>query len=146
MAVIPKEPIEWLGLFRQQMDEIFRFLSNIEGKEGLTEKENSPLVDIYETGDSFMVEVELPGCQPNELTVNICCSTLVIEGVKRQGSRSGVNYICLERRFGRFCKVVEIPPSVDLDAVTAKYSKGLLTVRLPWLKNRRMHIREIPIK
>jgi hypothetical protein len=35
MPVIPKEPLEWLNLFRQQMNEIFRYLSeNVEGREG----------------------------------------------------------------------------------------------------------------
>lgn len=146
MAVIPKEPLEWLSLFRQQMEEIFRFLSSLEGKDGFTEKENSPLVDIYETAGAFVVEVELPGCRIEDLSLSICCSTLVVEGIKRQDARPGVNYICLERRFGRFCRAVEIPPSIDLEAVRARFKKGLLTVHLPWLTNRRRHIREIPIE
>ncbi|MBJ6727881.1 Hsp20/alpha crystallin family protein [Geomesophilobacter sediminis] len=147
MAVIPKEPLEWLTLFRQQMDEIFRFLSSLEGREGFAaEKESAPLVDIYETAAGFVVEAELPGCLEADISLSICCSTLVIEGIKKEEPRSGVNYICLERRFGRFCRAVEIPPSVDLDKVKARYHKGLLTVHLPWLENRRRHIRKIPIE
>lgn len=144
--MIPKEPLEWLTLFRQQMEEIFRFLSTLEGKEVFAEKESAPLVDIFETCDGFVVEAELPGCSAADLTLSVCCSTLVVEGIKRGESRSGVNYICLERRFGRFCRAVEIPPAVDLDRVKARFSKGLLTVSLPWLENRRQHIRNIPIE
>jgi HSP20 family protein len=146
MAVIPKEPLEWLGLFRQQMDEIFRYLSTLEGREGLTEKENSPLVDIYETADSFVVEVELPGCESKDVTVSICCSTLVVEGTAREEAGPGVNYICLERCTGRFCRAVEIPPNADLDRVRARYRRGLLTVQFPWSKNSKTHIREITIE
>jgi HSP20 family protein len=83
MAVIPKEPLEWLNLFRQQMDEIFRFLSTLEGREGFTEKEHAPLVDIFETERSFVVEVELPGCDRDDITLSLCCSTLVVEGTAR---------------------------------------------------------------
>jgi len=145
MAVIPKEPLEWLSLFRQQMDEIFQYLSSLEGKEGFTEQE-PPLVDVYETPSSFVVEVELPGCTADDISLSICCSTLVIEGTKRQEAQPGVTYICLERRYGRFCKAVEISPAADVDGVTASMVRGLLTVTFPRAKTKKMHIREIPIK
>ena len=147
MAVIPKEPLEWLGLFRQQMDEIFRYLSTLEGREGFTEKESSPLVDIYETADSFVVEVELPGCEAKDINLSVCCSTLVVEGVAREeAAPSRVNYICLERSTGRFCRAVEIPPAADLDGVKARYRRGLLTVEFPWCRSSKTHIREITIE
>ena len=146
MPVIPREPLEWLNLFRQQMDEIFRYLSTLEGREGFTEKEHSPLVDIYETGDSFVVEVELPGCEPKDITLSICCSTLVVEGMTREGTLPGVNYTRLERCTGRFCRAVEIPPGADLEKVKARYRRGLLTVAFPWCKRSKSHIRAIPIE
>jgi HSP20 family protein len=146
MAVIPREPLEWLNLFRQQMDEIFRYLSTLEGREEFFEKESSPLVDIYETDHSFVVEVELPGCQVTDITLSICCSTLVVEGVRREEGGGGVNYLCLERLTGRFCTAIEIPPSADLDGVQARYLRGLLTVVFPWSRGKKRHIREIPIE
>lgn len=146
MAVIPKEPLEWLSLFRQQMDEIFRYLSTLEGREGFTEKEHSPLVDIYETGDSFVVEVELPGCDVKDITLSICCSMLVVEGVTREATVAGANYTCLERCNGRFCRAIEIPPGADLEQVKARYQRGLLTVVFPWCKRSKPHIREISIE
>jgi HSP20 family protein len=146
MAVIPKEPLEWLNLFRQQMDEIFRYLSTLEGREGFTEKESAPLVDIYETADSFVVEVELPGCEAKDITLSICCSTLVVEGVTREEAGPGVNYICLERCTGRFCRAIEIPPTADLAGVKARYRRGLLTVMFPLAKDSKTHIRAIPIE
>jgi HSP20 family protein len=146
MAVIPKEPLEWLNLFRQQMDEIFRYLSTLEGREGYSEKESSPLVDIYETASSFVVEVELPGCEAKDITLSICCSTLVVEGVAREDTGPGVNYFCLERSPGRFCRAIEVPPSANLDGVRAHYKRGLLTVVFPWSKEKKTHIREIPIE
>lgn len=146
MAVIPKEPLEWLNLFRQQMDEIFRYLSTLEGREEFSDKAASPLVDIYETSDSFVVEVELPGCEAPDITVSVCCSTLVVEGVAREEAGPGVNYICLERSSGRFCRAIEVPPAADLDGVKACYRRGLLTVIFPWTKENKAHIREIPIE
>jgi len=146
MAVIPKEPLEWLNLFRQQMDEIFRYLSTLEGREEYTEKVGSPLVDIYGTANSFVVEVELPGCEKKDIALSICCSTLVVEAVARDETGPGVTYICLERSPGRFCRAIEIPPAADLDGVQARYQRGLLTVVFPWRRDSKAHIREIPIQ
>jgi HSP20 family protein len=146
MAVIPKEPLEWLNLFRQQMDEIFRYLSTLEGREEYTDKVSSPLVDIYETASAFVVEVELPGCEKKDIALSICCSTLVVEAQARDEAGPGVTYICLERSTGRFCRAIEIPPAADLDGVQARYQRGLLTVAFPWQKDSKAHIREIPIQ
>jgi HSP20 family protein len=146
MPVIPREPLEWLNLFRQQMDEIFRYLSTLEGREGSAEQEISPLVDVYETCDSFVVEVELPGCLPDDVTLSVCCSTLVVEAGVRQDAEPGINYICLERTTGRFSRAIEIPPGADLDGARARFQRGLLTVTFPWCKGQRKHIREIPFE
>lgn len=147
MAVIPKDPLDWLILFRQQINEIFAFLSTIEGKEAQGESEHSPFVDIFETADDFVVEIEFPGFERRDLSLSICCNTLVIEGVKREERRGKqVTYICLERHFGRFCRTVEIPPGVDLKGVTAKYAKGVLAVTFPRMKDKSAIVRKIPIE
>ena len=146
MAVIPREPLEWLNLFRRQMDEIFRYLSTLEGREGFSEKEHAPLVDIYETPTSFAVEVELPGCDRGDITLSLCCSTLVVEGAIREEIVPGAAYTCLERASGRFCRAIEVPPGVDLEGAEARYRHGLLTVVFPRCKGDKPHIREIPIE
>ncbi len=145
MAKIPSDPLDWLPLFRQQINEVFSYLSTIELKEPSGE-EYIPLVDIFETAESFVVEIDLPGFVSEDISLSICCSTLVVEGVKREEPRSGgVNFICLERHFGRFCRAIEIPPAVDLDHVAARYEKGVLAVVFPKLLNKSI-IRNIPIK
>jgi len=147
MAVIPKDPLDWLILFRQQVNEIFTFLSTLEQGESRGDNDNIPLVDIFETADNFVVEVELPGFERSDVSLSICCNMLVIEGVKRE-EKGGqqVTYICVERSFGRFSRTVEIPPAVDINGIKAKYEKGLLSVTFPRLKDKSAIIRNIPIE
>jgi HSP20 family protein len=147
MAVIPKDPLDWLTLFRQQINEVFTYLSSIEVKEGVGEREYTPLVDIFETPEAFVVEIELPGFLKEDLSLSICCNMLVVEGIKREEARSpGVTFMCLERHFGRFCRAVEIPPAVDVRNATAKYEKGVLVVAFPKLRDKSTIIRNIPIE
>jgi len=148
MASFPKEPVDWFELFHQQMDELFRFLFSLERKGALGERENVPLVDIYETADEYVVEIDLPGFSVNNLNLRICYHVLVVEGVKSQDEPGdAVKYTCLERNFGRFCRAIEIPPMVDLDKVKAHYSdRGVLSVRFPKIADKTLLVREIPIE
>jgi HSP20 family protein len=146
MAVIPKDPLEWLTMFRQQMDEIFAYLSKLQEGRQKEGHEYTPFMDIYETSDRYVIEFELPGFDLKNLKVVICCNTLVVEGSKRNiKPREGRNYFCMERCFGRFCRTVEIPPAVDTAGVTAGYDKGVLRVSFPWMEDRSNIVRKITI-
>jgi HSP20 family protein len=70
-----------------------------------------------------------------------------VEGVKRDEAKADeLNYICLERHFGRFCRAIELPPAVDMAGARARYVKGLLSVVFPRLADKKMVIRDIPIE
>jgi HSP20 family protein len=147
MAPIPKDPVSWLALFREQMNEIFNYLSDLELTDKLGDHEFIPLLDIFETADEYVVEFELPGFALKDLSLSICCNTLVLEGNKRpEQSNSRLNYICLERHFGRFCRTVEIPPTFDVNGIKARYKRGVLAVSFPRLEGKSIIIRDIPIE
>lgn len=147
MAPIPKDPVSWLTLFREQMNEIFNYLSELELPERVGEHEFVPAVDIFETADLYVVEFELPGFQVEDLSLSTCCNTLVLEGHKRpERSSTRLNYICLERHFGRFCRTVEVPPMFDASGVRASYKRGTLAVSFPRLEGKSIIVRNIPIE
>lgn len=147
MTLIPKDPLDWLPFFRQQINVVFNYLSAIEVNETNGEHKYVPMVDIFETAENFVVEIDLPGFAKGDISLSICCNMLVAEGIKRQEPRSEeVNFICLERHFGRFCRVVEIPPAVDMNRVAAKYENGVLAVVFPKMNDKNAIIRNIPIE
>jgi len=146
MSPIPKDPAGWLNLFRVQMNEIFNYLSELDLHEKVGEHEFVPHLDIYETSGRYVIEFELPGFSLKDLSLSICCNTLVLEGNKRRDKNgTRMNYICLERHFGRFCRTVEIPPTFDVGGVAAAYEKGVLAVSFPRIEGKGVIIRDIPI-
>ena len=147
MALIPKDPLEWLNLFRQQMTVIFKHLSQVEEQKLASGPEFSPSLDISESADRFMVEVDLPGATTERLSVTLCCSLLVIAGEKRQEATTReVNLYCLERQYGHFCRTVEVPPGFALDQARASYRRGVLTVSFPRLPATAPMVREVAIE
>jgi HSP20 family protein len=147
MPVIPKDPLDWLTLFRQQVDVIFNHLSSPERLRGKEESEYVPMVDIFETAETYVVEFELPGIDRCDLRLSICCNTLLVEGVKRkEQNRRGFSFIRVERHFGHFSRMIEIPPMVDIQGVLARYDKGVLSVTFPCLQDKQMVIRDVHIE
>lgn len=147
MPVIPKDPLDWLTLFRQQVDVIFNYLSGMQRSRSKQEHEYVPLVDIFETADSYVIEFELPGFNIRDIRLSICCSTLIFEGVKRREHlKRRSRFVRVERHFGHFSRMIEIPPMADIGAVRARYAHGTLSVTFPYQADRQVVIKEISIE
>lgn len=130
MAIQPNDDSAWLSLFRQHMDEMFNYMFRMR-EQGCPRQEFSPYIDIYESSNQYVIEVDLPGFSENDFNISSVGSTIRIEGVKRQEkSDSAVSYLCLERHFGRFSRSIEIPGSFDPAKIRAAYERGVLSIKV----------------
>jgi len=130
MAFQPKEDTPWMALFRQHMDEMFNDIFTMREQRGC--HEFSPLMDIYESAGSFVIEIDLPGFAESDFTVTAIGSVLRIEGVKRpEKAEAAMSYICLERHYGRFSRLIDIPAAFDPDRVQSCFARGVLVLTVP---------------
>mgnify|MGYP006278765505 CR=1 FL=1 len=91
-----------------------------------------PSVDIKETDKEVIAKAELPGMKPEDIDVSIRDSHLVLQGEKKHEEESGEGeYRFFERRYGSFSRLLPLPSEVDKDNVKAKYTDGVLEVRVP---------------
>ena len=102
------------------------------------EETDFPPLDIYETAEGIIVEAELPGADLESLEVTMTGGTLVIEGVKEESLEQGrVNFLCMERNFGAFRRMVPLLQPIDSSRVSAAYRKGILQVTIPKVSEKR---------
>lgn len=107
---------------------------------------SEPAMDIFEDNRDVVIEVEAPGLDRNDLSVRIDRDHLRIEGYKKGGQDSGcLSYLCMERQYGAFRRIVQIPSSVDTSSVRAVLRDGVLKICLPRISERRRSVIEIPI-
>jgi HSP20 family protein len=105
-----------------------------------------PPMDIFEGEAEVHVELEVPGMSRNELNIRLDRDRLSIEGFKRCGGDSEcLRYICVEREFGIFRRIVEVPVSVDASGVRAALVDGVLKIKLPKVTERRKAVVDVPI-
>ncbi|GAA0920276.1 Hsp20/alpha crystallin family protein [Streptomyces thermoalcalitolerans] len=90
----------------------------------------SPLVDLEETDDAYLVEIELPGVKKDDISVEIEGGELAVHGEVKEKEREGVVRSRM-RRTGRFDYRTTLPRGVDADRVQADLSNGVLTLKLP---------------
>ncbi|SNQ49667.1 Molecular chaperone (Small heat shock protein) [Frankia canadensis] len=87
-------------------------------------------VDVEETDDAFIVELELPGVRRDDLSIDLRERELHVAGEVRERERTGI-VRRRSRRTGSFEHRVTLPGDVDPDRVEATLTDGVLTVTLP---------------
>ena len=90
----------------------------------------SPLADLRELEDAYVIEAELPGIKREDIDVEIGEDGIVISGETREEERKGTLHRGT-RRTGRFEYRATLPGRVDADGAKASLEGGVLTVRLP---------------
>jgi len=89
-----------------------------------------PPVDVWETPTELVIELDVPGCHPENISAEIVDNQLVVTG-ERQVAGGAARRYRTERWQGRFVRSFVVPRGMDGDRITADYHEGVLTVRLP---------------
>lgn len=98
----------------------------------------SPHVDIVETPTGLQAYVELAGVREQDIQLSLHNGTLLIFGEKYPHNREEwrqSRYLA-ERAFGSFRRSINLPYGLDEDNATASFEDGVLTVHIPWSKQK----------
>jgi HSP20 family protein len=91
--------------------------------------------DVYREGDTFYVELDVPGVSQEAIDVEVDKKTLTI-AVDRpyQGSEERHNLV-RARAFGSFSRRFFLGEGLDGEGVEAAYENGVLKVSIPVLES-----------
>jgi HSP20 family protein len=91
-----------------------------------------PAIDMHETKDDLVLTVDVPGVRDKDVTVSITGDLLSIKGERRApDDAKDYQYLHVERVYGQFERLVQLPMAVQADKVTATYRDGVLQIVLP---------------
>lgn len=89
-------------------------------------------VDIYDRGDSIVVQSTVAGVRPEDLDVSLTNDTITIRGKReRQELIQEKDYYYKELFWGSFSRSIILPEEIEDDMAEASFRHGLLTVMLP---------------
>src|SRR5437763_3981164 len=90
-----------------------------------------PQLDVFETGDRFVVKVELAGVEPNDVDLSVEDSTLTIRGERKfYENVQEENFHRVERRYGAFARSLTLPQTAEAERIEASFDKVVLTIEV----------------
>jgi|SRR5215213_6289138 len=141
------KPIRATGLERLEVqrlrDRVGRLYAALQEA---TEAENplvsgtwAPPVDLCETQTTISIRVELPGVTADQIKIGLTNTKLRIWGEKkrRPNRRRIISYLCSERSFGKFGRIVPLRWTVSIKNAVAELKSGVLHIQLPKIEDRR---------
>lgn len=129
------EPISWL---RKEVDRVFDDLVRQPDRLfnfGSLRSAGFPLVEIKDKDDAYKISADVPGFQPDQISVSVADGMLVISGEADDTTRTEEDGLVIEERHrGSFERRIPLPGAVAGDGVKAKLRRGVLKVSVPKAK------------
>ncbi|MGH3461986.1 MAG: Hsp20/alpha crystallin family protein [Kribbellaceae bacterium] len=101
-------------------------------------------VDLEETEDAYILDVDLPGVTPADLVVEWGERHLLLHGQAKARVRTG-ELRRQTRAIGRFDHTIDLPGPIDGPGITATLTHGVLTVHAPKITITTHISRRVPI-
>ena len=120
----------------ENLREDFQYLNQVFGKLGRKEDRADmdfiPAVNTREGDDAYYVEVDLPGVEKKDISINANDNILTISGKRElEEERKEDSFYRIESSYGEFERSFTLPEGVDDEAIEAESKDGVLTIKIP---------------
>lgn len=127
MKLVRYNPFNELSLWNNSFNEIFN--NAIPSRQ--TSSLWHPVVDIVDKEDNVVLNVEIPGIDKNDISVNIEDKVLTISGERKfEKKEEKDNFYKTERSYGKFKRAFTLSDDIVTDEVNAEYKDGILIITL----------------
>lgn len=109
--------------FSDIMDEFFT--------DAVANRRNSfaPSIDISENDKQYLIDVEIPGVNKDEIDLNIENNVLTISGERKfEKKEDNKQYHRVESHYGTFSRSFTLPENVNNESIQASYNNGILLI------------------
>ena len=132
----PRDLFRDFERMQREVDEVF----------GARREASAPAVDVFYVKDPprAIVQVELPGVDPDEVTLEVRGRELVLAGARRPPQAGGGLNQLVDMQHGPFRRVIGLGADVVADEAKASYRDGILEITLPLVPPERRR-RSVPV-
>ena len=94
-----------------------------------------PALDVIEKQDAYLIAIEVPGIDPEQIDISFEQNVLTVRGIKPLGfdldEKTEVRVYSAERVSGSFERSIRLPEYVDADHIAAETRHGVLFLTVP---------------
>jgi HSP20 family protein len=95
--------------------------------------------NLYELPDSYIVQVALPGVDPDKVQITVQGEILSLKAERPAPTFERAQQIWNGISYGSFEQSFSLPTAVEGQATEASYENGMLVLKLPKVQNARAH-------
>lgn len=88
-------------------------------------------MDVWREGDTFLVELDLPGINPDSIDVAVDQGVLIVRAERPYAGDEGHDWVTAERPHGVFSRQLFLGDQLDTDHIGADYTDGVLRLTVP---------------
>jgi HSP20 family protein len=103
-------------------------------------------LDVYRSGDRYVLHCDLPGMDPGSIDIGIDGRTLTIRA-QRSPRTEEADWLTQERPTGTFVRQLTLGGGLDVEHIEATYTDGVLTLAIPvaeQAKPRKISVTHVP--
>ncbi len=148
MAITRWSPSREMMSIQQEMRSLWDRIFGIETEGPPTRMYGlwAPSIDVYETDSDVRIKVDLPGMTARDIDISIKDHVLSIKGERKQEEEvRDENFYRMERSYGSFRRMIELPVDVKKEQIDATFKEGVLTISLPKAKEAIPKETKIPV-
>ena len=87
-------------------------------------------LDVIVENDAYVIEMIVPGLDPDDLEIEIVEKTIDIQG-EFKAADENVKYLRKELPSGKFRRMIRLPKLLDMEKSEADLKNGILSLRIP---------------
>lgn len=88
-------------------------------------------IDAFRTGDTFVVEFDMPGVSTDSIDLTVERNVLTVHAKRERHNAEAAELIVAERPFGTFSRQLFLGETLDTEHITARYTDGVLRLEIP---------------
>jgi HSP20 family protein len=88
-------------------------------------------IDAFRSGDTFVVELDLPGVSADSIDLTVERNVLSVHAKRERHTAEAAELIVAERPYGSFSRQLFLGDTLDPDRMTASYTDGVLRLEIP---------------
>lgn len=104
-------------------------------------------MDAYRVGDTFHVELDMPGIDPDSIDLRVEKDVLTVKAERHWETGEGVETVVCERPQGTFTRELFLSDTLDTEHIAASYENGVLRLKIPVAEEaraRRIEVKSSP--
>ena len=87
-------------------------------------------LDVTADDDSYVIDMIVPGLEPDDVDIEIVEKTIIISG-EFKAAGEDVKFLRQERPSGKFRRVIRLPKLLNMEKSEANLENGILSLRVP---------------